>query len=102
MNKFRELTERYPRFQGGYIWDWQDKSLAGKTADGKKFFAYGGDFGESVVDWENPPYMTNNCIVQADLRWKPVAYEVKQGYCPIWMEKPQQVSAWETVAAEGV
>lgn len=102
MNKFRELTERYPRFQGGYIWDWQDKSLAGKTADGKKFFAYGGDFGESVVDWENPPYMTNNGIVQADLRWKPVAYEVKQGYCPIWMEKPHHFSAWETVSAEGV
>lgn len=100
MEKFREMTERYPRFQGGYIWDWQDKSLLGKTADGKEYFAYGGDFGESIVDWECPPYMTNNGIVQADLRWKPVAYEVKEAYCPIWMEYPQSFSAWETVPHE--
>lgn len=100
MEKFRELLERYPRFQGGYIWDWQDKSLVGKTADGKKFFAYGGDFGEPVVEWQNPPYMTNNGIVQADLTWKPVAYEVKEAYCPIWMEKPQNFSAWDTAAPD--
>ncbi|MGI5894072.1 MAG: glycoside hydrolase family 2 TIM barrel-domain containing protein [Candidatus Merdivicinus sp.] len=100
MEHFRELTEQYPRFQGGYIWDWQDKALVGKTAEGAEYFAYGGDFGESVVDWEHPSYMTNNGIVQADLRWKPVAYEVKEAYCPIWMEKPQNDSAWKTVNPE--
>ena len=100
MEKFRDLLERYPRFQGGYIWDWQDKSLVGKTADGEKFFAYGGDFGEPVVEWQNPPYMTNNGVVLADLTWKPVAYEVKEAYCPIWMEKPRAFSAWETTAPD--
>ena len=34
------------------------------------------------MEWENPPYMTNNGLVLADLTWKPVAYEVKQAYCP--------------------
>lgn len=102
MDKFRMLTERYPRFQGGFIWDWQDKALCRQTADGRDYFAYGGDFGEPVVDWEQPPYMTNNGIVQADLRWKPVAFEVKEGYAPIWFEKPTSFSAWETVAAEEV
>ncbi len=100
MEKFRELTERFPRFQGGYIWDWQDKSLVGKTADGQKFFAYGGDFGEPVVEWQNPPYMTNNGVVLADLTWKPVAYEVKEAYCPIWMERPRSFSAWATAAPD--
>ena len=79
--------ERYPRFQGGYIWDWQDKALLGITADGNEYFAYGGDFGESIIDWECPPFMTNNGVVQANLRWKPVAYEVKEAYCPVWIER---------------
>ncbi len=100
LEKFRELTERFPRFQGGYVWDWQDKSLAGRTEDGRAFFAYGGDFGESVVEWENPPYMTNNGLVLADLTWKPVAYEVKQAYCPVTVERPRDFSAWTTVQPE--
>ena len=28
--QFIALTEKYPRFQGGYIWDWQDKCVAGR------------------------------------------------------------------------
>ena len=31
--------------------------------------------------------MTNNGVVQANLRWKPVAYEVKEAYCPVWIER---------------
>ena len=87
LHKFRSLIERFPRFQGGYIWDWQDKCLLAKTADGEEFFGYGGDFGESHVDPTSPNYMTNNGIVLADLTWKPVAYETKQAYCPVWVEE---------------
>lgn len=82
MYKFNELLDRFPRFQGGYIWDWQDKSLVGRTEDGKKFFAYGGDFGETMRN-NGPLFMTNNGLVMPDLRWKPVAHEVKEGYCPL-------------------
>ena len=28
------------------IWDWVDQGLATKTADGRKYWAYGGDYGE--------------------------------------------------------
>lgn len=92
LDEFAELLRRYDRFQGGYIWDWQDKCLEGTTADGQKFFAYGGDFGESFVESRDggdcPPYMTNNGIVLSDLTWKPVAYEVKEAYCPVRFERP--------------
>lgn len=99
MDNFIRLTQQCPRFQGGYIWDWQDKCLLGKTADGGEFFAYGGDFGESFVEGEDcPPFMTNNGIVLPDLRWKPVAYEVRQAYCPIRFDKPSSHTAWQTVA----
>jgi beta-galactosidase len=73
MHHFNELLERHPRFQGGDICDWQDKCLVAKTGDGTPFFGYGGDFGESVTDWECPLFMTNNGIVLPDLtpkRWR--------------------------------
>lgn len=94
MYKFYQLLESYKRFQGGYIWDWQDKCLVGKTKDGIEYFAYGGDFGESVVDWECPTFMTNNGIVLPDLKPKPVAHEVKQVYCPIIIEGLNSINPW--------
>jgi len=98
LEHFVKLTGDYPRFQGGFIWDWQDKSLCGKTEAGEDFFAYGGDFGESTVESSElkhgcPPFMTNNGIVLPDLTWKPVAYEVKQAYCPVRISK-HRINAW--------
>lgn len=94
MHKFYILTENYKRFQGGFIWDWSDKCLLGKTADNKDYFAYGGDFGESVTDPGHPKFMTCNGIVLPDLTMKPVAYEVKQVYCPIIFERIDYDNAW--------
>lgn len=94
MYKFYELVENYKRFQGGYVWDWQDKCLIAKTPDGKDFFAYGGDFNESITDWECPHYMTNNGIVLPDLTLKPVALEMKQIYCPIVFEEIISDNPW--------
>ena len=87
MDKFLELTETYERFQGGYIWDWQDKALEAKDAYGNSYFGYGGDFGESMREYQAPWFMTNNGIVMPDLTWKPVAYEVRQIYAPVYSEK---------------
>jgi beta-galactosidase len=94
MYKFGELLENYKRFQGGYIWDWQDKCLVAKTTEGKEYFAYGGDFNESVVDWECPSFMTNNGIVLPDLTLKPAALEVKQIYCPIAFDEIRLSNPW--------
>ncbi|MCL2361131.1 MAG: DUF4981 domain-containing protein [Defluviitaleaceae bacterium] len=82
MYHFPALTEKYQRFQGGFIWDWQDKCLE-QTADGKAFFAYGGDFDEPTPDMDAPSHMTNNGVVLPDLTWKPVAHEIKHAYSPI-------------------
>lgn len=97
MWKFNELIDRFPRFQGGYIWDWQDKALVNKNEKGEKYFAYGGDFGETMHDEYCPYYMTNNGIVLADLRWKPVAYEVKEAYSPVRISYVPRSSSWGTV-----
>lgn len=102
MNRFVELTERYERFQGGFIWDWQDKCLNKENQDGTVFWAYGGDFGESFVEGKDrngdcPPFMTCNGIVLPDLTWKPVAYEVKQGYSPIRITRPEYYSTTQSI-----
>jgi beta-galactosidase len=90
LENFVRLVSQFPRFQGGYVWDWQDKCLEGKTKDGKKFFAYGGDFNEPFVEELRPPFMTNNGVVLPDLTWKPVAYDLKQAYCPLIIERPDR------------
>lgn len=100
MERFCELMQKYERFQGGFVWDWQDKCLQQTAADGTSFFAYGGDFGESFVEGRNgtgnPPFMTCNGIVLPDLTWKPVAHEVKAGYAPVRFCRPEHWSAWQT------
>lgn len=101
LEKLNQLIDSYPRFQGGYIWDWQDKSLVGKTESGEEYFAYGGDFNETMHDETCPYFMTNNGIVMPDLRWKPVAYEVKEAYCPIRIAPPSRASAWGNLSDFG-
>jgi beta-galactosidase len=50
MTIYDELTERYPRLHGGFVWEWRDHGLLSRTADGTEFYAYGGDFGEVLHD----------------------------------------------------
>ena len=95
--KFNELIDRFSRFQGGYVWDWQDKSLVGVDETGRKFFAYGGDFCENMHDEACPYFMTNNGVVMPDLTWKPVAYELKEAYCPVRLAQVYRDSAWGTL-----
>jgi beta-galactosidase len=50
MTIYDELTERYPRLHGGFVWEWRDHGLLTRTPDGTEFYAYGGDFGEVLHD----------------------------------------------------
>lgn len=100
LHHFRRLLHRYPRFQGGYVWDWQDKCLVNKTKDGKEYFAFGGDFNESFNDSNSPLFMTNNGVVLPDLTWKPVAYELKQLYSPLFMMRPEETEVSLSLAPD--
>ena len=50
MLEYRNLFEKYPRCQGGWIWEWIDHGFPRKTKDGKTYYVYGGDFGEEIHD----------------------------------------------------
>ena len=46
---YREVFDKYPRCQGGFIWEWIDHGLR-TTIDGREVYAFGGDFGETIHD----------------------------------------------------
>jgi beta-galactosidase len=46
---YREVFDKYPRCQGGFIWEWIDHGLR-TVIDGREVYAYGGDFGETIHD----------------------------------------------------
>jgi beta-galactosidase len=50
LTEYQELFEKYPRCQGGFVWEWIDHGIRRRTADGREYFAYGGDFGEELHD----------------------------------------------------
>jgi beta-galactosidase len=83
MHWFADLLERFERFQGGFVWDWQDKCLVAKDAAGREFPGYGGDFGEDFVEHTVPKHMTCNGVVLPDLTPKPVAHEIKNVQSPV-------------------
>ncbi|WP_052852724.1 glycoside hydrolase family 2 TIM barrel-domain containing protein [Streptomyces avicenniae] len=50
LGEYQRLFETYERLQGGFVWEWIDHGLPRRTADGRVYFAYGGDFGEELHD----------------------------------------------------
>ena len=87
LEQFNYLVENFEIFQGGFMWDWQDKCLPAKTEGGAVYYGYGGDWGEEIVDWECPEYMVANGAVLPDLTPKPCARELKQAQAPVIIEK---------------
>lgn len=84
MDWFSRLIEDFERFQGGFVWDWQDKCLvATDPATGEEFPGYGGDFNEDYVERVCPFHMTCNGMVLPDLTPKPAALEVKEAQAPL-------------------
>lgn len=47
---YEELFDAYPRLAGGFVWEWMDLGIAQSAPDGRRYFAYGGDFGEEIHD----------------------------------------------------
>jgi beta-galactosidase/evolved beta-galactosidase subunit alpha len=50
LKEYWDLFFSYEHLQGGFVWEWIDHGLRKTSADGKEFFAYGGDFGDQPND----------------------------------------------------
>lgn len=73
LGDYWDAFEAHRGLQGGFIWEWCDHGLTKHTADGREYFAYGGDFGDEPND-------LNFCcdgIVGADREPHPALWEFK-------------------------
>lgn len=84
LGNFKEYwdnIEKYPKLQGGFIWEWVDQSID-TIKNGKRIMAYGGDFPLTGPVDEN--FSDNNfCVkgvVTAYRKITPMAIEVKKVY----------------------
>lgn len=77
MHKYTDLSEREPRYQGGFIWDWVDQSLYKKDRFGAWFQAYGGDCAERPTDYN---FSGNGIVYGGDRSPSPKMQEVKFNY----------------------
>ncbi len=50
LREYWEAIETYHGLQGGFIWDWVDQGLTQYAPDGRPYWAYGGDFDETIHD----------------------------------------------------
>jgi len=82
LKEYWEAVDKYPRLQGGFIWDWMDQGLRQVTADGQEWFAYGGDFGDVPNDG---PFCINGLIFP-DRQIHPALWECKKMQEPVKVE----------------
>ena len=77
MHKYTELSDREPRYQGGFIWDYIDQSIYKKDRYGKWFLTYGGDFGDRPTDGD---FSGNGIAYGGKRKPSPKMQEVKYNY----------------------
>lgn len=81
--EYWDLVRKYPKFQGGFIWDFVDQGLRAKDKNGVEIYKYGGDYNDY-----DPSDNNFNCngIISPDRVPNPHAYEIAYWHQNIWAE----------------
>ena len=79
--EYWDLVRKYPKYQGGFIWDFVDQSVRWTGKNGKTIYAYGGDFNRFDASDNN---FCDNGLVSPDRQPNPHMYEVGYYYQNIW------------------
>lgn len=77
LKEYWDLIRRYPRFQGGFIWDFVDQSPRWKGKNGRMIYAYGGDFNPTDPNDKNG---CNDGLISSDRLPHPHMHEVGYFY----------------------
>ncbi len=80
LEAFWEAIHAHKRMLGAFIWDWVDQGLVKETAGGEKYWAYGGDFGDTLINDGN---FCLNGVVFPDRSVKPATWHCKKVFQPI-------------------
>ena len=82
--EYWDIIRKYPKYQGGYIWDFVDQGMRDKSPiTGRTIFTYGGDYGKYPASDYN---FNCNGIIAPDRRLNPHAYEVGYYYQNVWVK----------------
>ena len=94
LKEYWEVIEAHPRLRGGFIWDWVDQGIQQVTEAGKKWYAYGSDFGDEPSSFS----FCCNGIVFPDRSLHPAMWEVKKVYQPVKIEEVDLLAGKVAVA----
>ena len=79
--EYWDIIRKYPKYQGGFIWDFVDQSVRWTGKNGKMIYAYGGDFNRFDASDLN---FCDNGLISPDRVPNPHMYEVGYFYQNIW------------------
>ena len=79
--EYWDLIRKYPKYQGGFIWDFVDQSCRWNGKNGEMIYAYGGDFNRFDASDNN---FCDNGLISPDRVPNPHMYEVGYFYQNIW------------------
>ncbi len=79
--EYWELIRKYPKYQGGFIWDFADQSVRWKNSNGVTIYGYGGDFNRYDASDNN---FNDNGLISPDRVPNPHMYEVGYYHQSIW------------------
>ncbi|HET8656436.1 MAG TPA: glycoside hydrolase family 2 TIM barrel-domain containing protein [Longimicrobiaceae bacterium] len=78
LQDYWDVIEKYPKLQGGFIWDWVDQGLLEHDWTGAPYWAYGGDYGPPGTP--SDANFNTNGLVFPDRTPHPGLWEVKKVY----------------------
>jgi len=82
------------KLQGGFVWDWVDQSIYRYTADGRRYWGDGSEYGPNpggVIEF-------GDGLLQADRTPNPHFYELQKVYAPVQFEAFDAASGTVTIA----
>ncbi|MDR1523635.1 MAG: DUF4981 domain-containing protein, partial [Tannerella sp.] len=79
--EYWDLIRKYPKAQGGFIWDFVDQSIHWKNTNGTDIYGYGGDFNRYDASDYN---FCDNGLISPDRVPNPHMNEVAYFYQSIW------------------
>jgi beta-galactosidase/beta-glucuronidase len=80
--EYWDIIHNYKRLCGGFIWDWVDQGILMKSDEGEEWWAYGGDFGDTINDQN----FCLNGLIWPDRTPHPPMWECKKIFQPITIE----------------
>lgn len=75
--EYMDLVRKYPKYQGGFIWDFVDQSIIRFEPDGRSTATYGGSYNKYDASDNN---FNNNGFIASDRTLHPTALEVGHEY----------------------